>query len=1049
MNLYARFITNHPLANVSFAVILLLGVLGYLGMPREQDPEINFNWLVVNTVLPGASAEDVEKKVTDPLEEAIRTLPDIRFVSSTSRDNSSIILVRFREVPERQFDKHVTDLRRLVQNKYNSDLPDDAKEPDVQELTTSNGFPTAMVLLTGPANDERLRRTARQIKDDIERLPGVDRVLATGQGDPELRVEFSPAEAAARGLTAAQIADAVRAWFRDTFAGRARVGEDDWLVRVIGQQADADYLARLSVLSPSLGAPVPLSALATVETARARPGNLASSNGQPAVILAVTKKSKVNTLNLVADINRTIAEREPALKPGGFSLMLFDDQTVPTKHAIGVMETNALIGLLIVLGLCWLFLGSRLAVLVSLGIPFSLAGAFAILYAFDFTLSIPVLLGIVIALGMLVDDAVVITEAIYYRIARGAEALPATLGAIREVGLPVLAAVATTIAAFLPLMLMPGIVGKFMMLVPLVVTLALTLSLAEAYWMMPAHVVGLKLNFTHPTRLQPLRERYTHALRVKYTRLLVKLMRHPWISGLVVLALFVGAVTLVASGAVRTQFFAFDPIRLFYVNLDMPSGSAIDATLRETAKVEAVVRRHLQDGEARGVTSYAGVKWTDTEPLYGESYGQVSVSLNPRGEGMREVGEVVAAMRREIEALPSPGRISFTQLSGGPPASKPVKLRLLGDDVSELRAAAQELKQAVIRIDGTRDVTDDDLPGRPQLVLQLDAEALKGAGLDPATVARLVRLHTEGEIIAETRDSGDKIEVRVRGATPNQSGANQEGLTDIQQLLADPVALPGGGITTLGALAHAGTRIGSGGIKHYNLKRAITIESDLDKTRIDTVEANTQIAAQWDAMEARYPNTRIDFTGELDDINESLDAMKMLFLLGIGLIYLILAAQFRSYWQPLLILLTVPMAFTGVVFGLFITQNPLSLYTLYGVIALTGIAVNSAIVLIDAANARLASGMGLLHATLYAARRRVVPIIITTTTTIGGLFSLAVGLGGKSLIWGPMAASLVWGLLVATTLTLFTMPILFRLAMQIGPSLRGGLARRLRRPAAA
>jgi multidrug efflux pump subunit AcrB len=201
-------------------------------------------------------------------------------------------------------------------------------------------------------------------------------------------------------------------------------------------------------------------------------------------------------------------------------------------------------------------------------------------------------------------------------------------------------------------------------------------------------------------------------------------------------------------------------------------------------------------------------------------------------------------------------------------------------------------------------------------------------------------------------------------------------------------------------------------------------------------------------MEARYPNTRIDFTGELDDINESLDAMKMLFLLGVGLIYLILAAQFRSYWQPLLILLTVPMAFTGVVFGLFITQNPLSLYTLYGVIALTGIAVNSSIVLIDAANARLHAGMSLIHATLYAARRRVVPILITTATTIGGLFSLAVGLGGKSLIWGPMAASLVWGLLVATTLTLFTMPTLFRLAMQMAPGLRNGIARRLGRPAA-
>jgi multidrug efflux pump subunit AcrB len=606
----------------------------------------------------------------------------------------------------------------------------------------------------------------------------------------------------------------------------------------------------------------------------------------------------------------------------------------------------------------------------------------------------------------------------------------------------VLAAVSTTIAAFLPQMLMPGIVGKFMLLVPLVVTLALTISLLEAFWMMPAHAVGLKLNFNRPTRLQPLRERYRHILRVNYTRLLVCLMHHHWISACVVLALFVGAVGLVAGGAVRTQFFAFDPIRLFYVSIDMPSSTAIDVTLREAAKVEAVVRRHLEEGEARGVTSYAGVTWTETGPFYGEAYGQVNLSLNPRKEGMREVGEVLEAMRREVDALPSTGKISFTHLSGGPPAAKPIKLRLLEENVSELRAATRALKQAVSHIYGTRDVTDDDLPGRPQLVLQLDSEALKHAGIDPTTAARLIRLHTEGEVIAETRARGDKIEVRMRGATTNSNR-----MVDIQQLLGDPVALPGGGTTTLVALVRTETHTGSGGIKHYNLKRAITIESDLDKDRLDTVAANARIADLWAKMEARYPNTRIDSSGELDDINESLDAMKMLFLLGVGLIFLILAAQFRSYWQPLLILLTEPMAFTGVVFGLFITQNPLSLYTLYGVIALTGIAVNSSIVLIDAANARLLTGMNLMHATLYAARRRVVPILITTATTIGGLFSLAVGLGGKSLIWGPMAASLVWGLLVATTLTLFTMPTLFRLAMQFGPGLRSGFARALRRTA--
>jgi multidrug efflux pump subunit AcrB len=248
---------------------------------------------------------------------------------------------------------------------------------------------------------------------------------------------------------------------------------------------------------------------------------------------------------------------------------------------------------------------------------------------------------------------------------------------------------------------------------------------------------------------------------------------------------------------------------------------------------------------------------------------------------------------------------------------------------------------------------------------------------------------------------------------------------DVGRILADPVALPGGGTTTFGALVGAETRSGKGVIKHYNLRRSITVEADLDRKIIDTVAANEAIRAAWDQIRARYPGTTLDFSGELDDIYESLDAMKALFLLGLGLIYVILAAQFRSYWQPAMILATVPLAFTGVVFGLLVSGNPLSLFTLYGVVALTGIAVNSAIVLIDAANVRRGQGLLVLHAVVFAARRRVVPIIITSTTTIAGLFSLAFGLGGDSLIWGPVAASIVWGIGFSTLLALFAMPMLY------------------------
>lgn len=1038
MKFVELLLRNHPLANIVFAVVLVLGALAYALMPREQDPEINFNWVNITTLLPGAAAEDVEQRVTQPLEDAIKNVADIRFVASNSRENVSSILVRFRDIEARVFDKRVNDLRREIQNKAATELPQEAKEPRVLEITTSNGFPTAQVLVTGRADDETLRRAARALRSDLERMDGVDQVFALGMHDPELRVEFDPGRLAARGLSAADLSDAVRAWFRDTFAGKARAGDTAWLVRLVGQDPDPAALARITVAVPGMRERLPLDALAATARARAEPRNLASTGGRPAILLSVTKKSYTNTLQLIARIEAFVAEKAPLLAASGLQVALTDDQTIPTREAIRIMEANAVLGLALVLALCWVFLGTRVSILVALGIPFSLAGGFAVLHAFGSTLNISVLLGVVIVLGMLVDDAVVVVEAIYYRVQRGAEVLQASLEALREVFAPVTSSVATTVAAFLPLMLLPGIVGKFMFVIPFVVTLTLVISLIEAYWMLPAHVIVLRLDLSQPTRAQRLRHRFTHLLRVRYARALLYVMRRPKrFAALIVLAIAAAAGS-VAAGLVRLEFFAFDPMRLFYVNVDMPAGTPLEHTLARVEQVERAVRARLQPAETRALTSIAGVKFTDTEPLYGDPYGQLVVSLKPRAGDLRGVTEIVEAMRRDIEALPGAGRVSFTVLAGGPPAAKAIRVRVRNDDYAELRAATDALLEIVRRAPGTQDVTDDDIPGRPQLVLALDPEAVRASGLDPGLVARLLRLHVDGEIVAELRDQGEKVEVRVR-ARPGDS-------PDIARLLDHPIALPqrAGAAprsTTFGALLEAKTQTGKGVIKHYNLRRSITVEADIDRRATDTVKVNNLVRARWEEIHSRFPSTSLDFSGELDDIQESLDAMGLLFLLGLGLIYVILAAQFRSYWQPAMILVTVPLAFTGVVFGLLVSGNPLSLYTLYGVIALTGIAVNSAIVLIDAANQRRRARMSVLHAAVYAARRRIVPIIITSTTTIAGLFSLAFGLGGHSLIWGPVAASIVWGLGFSTVLTVFAMPMLYWGLMPEHRSRRGKATR--------
>jgi multidrug efflux pump subunit AcrB len=558
-----------------------------------------------------------------------------------------------------------------------------------------------------------------------------------------------------------------------------------------------------------------------------------------------------------------------------------------------------------------------------------------------------------------------------------------------------------------------------MKVVPLVVTTGLLVSLIEAFWILPSHVISTaRRRLSSRDQLRHWRGRWTHRVRVKYTKALAFVFRRParfFAVGLLAFLLSLGGVV---SGAVKVDFFLGDPFELFYINVDQLPESPIEATLDRLNEVQTAVRPLIRDDELRAMTGMAGLRFTEVEILYGDHYGQIQVGLTPRGDDDRSTEDIVDAVRQAAIESARGAEVSFFVLTGGPPAEKDISVNVRGDDLQELRAATATLKQFVRTIPGAENVIDDEVAGRFELTLDLDYRAIREAGLSPGIVSRLLRLHLDGEIIAFTRDGGEKVELRVRG--PKRTVAQ------IEAVLDDPIVLPGGGTTTFRALTTVRTERGSGTIKHYNYRRSISIQGDIGPNGPDTISGANMIAAEWARIRVQYPGVDIDFAGAFDDIQESLDSMLFLFLFGLGLIYLILATQFKSYFQPMLILITVPMAFTGVVFGLFVTGQALSLFTLYGVVALTGIAVNAAIVLIDATNSRIASGMRPLHAVMYAARRRVIPILMTSLTTIAGLFSLATGLGGRSAIWGPVAASMVFGLLVATTLTLFLVPVLAR-----------------------
>ena len=1012
-----RLLKNTVLTNLILILVLMLGALSYQLLPRQQDPTINFNWIVIMTALPGASAEDVETRVTQPLEDALRKVRDVKFLSSTSRVGLSNILIRFSDMDTRTFDKRVNDLRREIQNKSN-ELPQTALDSTIIEITSANAFPSASVVLQGQADDEVMRAKAWVLKRELERISGIDRVDTVGLNNPELQVKMDLNALVLHQLTPPQLADIIASQWQDVAAGKLQVGNQTWLVRHLGQSIDPENLAKLEV--PVGDRLVTLDRLAKIEQGQEDAVNKVVYENQPAVLMAVMKKDAANTIRLVEQIESYLVVFNQQNADSGVKAILADDQTLPTKTAIGLMESNALQGLILVLAVSWLFLGWRVGVLVSMAIPFSLAGVFIVLYGVGETLNLTVLLGVVIALGMLVDVAVVMVEAMIYRLHQGQETIDAALNAMKEVGWPILAAVLTTIAAFLPLMLLPGILGDFMRVVPMVVTIALVISLIQAFWILPSQTHLFHLKADQSRHLTGFRERFLLGLQNAYGRFLVKSFRYPIVTLSFLIAIFASAIALMVSGKIVTNFFASDTLRVFYVNVEMPPGTVLLETLNSVEQVENQVRQIIKPSEVRSIVGYSGQMFTETEPKIGDVYGQLFISLTSPQDGSKPVDDLINELRTELPKSAPPGvQISLLKLAGGPPASKPISVKVRGEDYQAIGNAVADLTLALQKIEGVKDITNDSALGSQQLVTRLNLAAIQQVGLDPQTVVRTLRLLADGEIVAQLTKDGEQVDLRVRALSQKTDNLNA--------WLTTPIATPYGGEVALSELVKVTTQIGFVSLKHHNFSRAITLEADLDKTKIDTLQANQKLQQAWSEIQVNHPSISLDFSGELDEIEESLGAMGMLFVLGIGLMYLILGAQFNSYLQPLIILFTIPMAFTGVAYGLWVSGNPLSLYTLYGVVALSGIAVNSAIVLIAAANERRQRGMSPLHAIVYAARRRLVPIIITATTTMAGLMALALGLGGQSLMFSPVATAIVWGILVSTILTLFTIPLLYRM----------------------
>jgi len=406
--------------------------------------------------------------------------------------------------------------------------------------------------------------------------------------------------------------------------------------------------------------------------------------------------------------------------------------------------------------------------------------------------------------------------------------------------------------------------------------------------------------------------------------------------------------------------------------------------------------------------------------LNGAQYGQILVSLNKDLPDGRNAETISNEVRSIVENYSKAQRAIIYLVSMGPPVGKAISLKVMGDDIDQVRAASDRIQSIMANNQDIIDIVDDDSPGVQEMSITMNTDTINRSGLSPMFVARNIRMLVDGEIVATMQHKGEEMHVRVM--------PDEDNLDEIDQILDTTLSSPIGPVTVR-SLIHVERAPGYNNIRRYNFRRAITIEADIDDTKTDTVNANKFVMTEWDKIKDQYPGIGISTEGQVDDVLESINSLGTLFLFGLLIMYLIIGTQFQSYFQPLMIIVTVPLALIGVVVGQLISGNSVSLFTMIGVVALAGMAVNASIVMISAANDRLKSGMSVTHAAIYAGRRRVMPIVITNVTTVAGLFSLAAGIGGKSLMWGPLANAIVWGVMISGGLTLLLIPVMYIIFM--------------------
>ena len=1018
------FVHHRVAANLVMLVMLLGGVLALTRMNMQFFPTFALDVVSVRVVWSGASAEDVEQGITDPLEQRLRSIDGLKKMTSTSAQSVSSITLEFHEGTDPM--QALDDVNQQVDEFTN--LPADAEEPQVTRVERYE--PVARLLVYGNVNRSELRALSYRFEDELLEQ-GIDRVEITGLPEQQISIDVPVERLESLGLSLEQIADRVASISRDLPAGMMAQQDATRELRAVEQRRSAQAFEDIPVLSGDR-IQLRLGDIAIIRQ-EARDNQITlSRNGHPAAELVLQRAENGDSLESAQVLEKWLEQTRPTLPPS-LTLEVYDQSWQLLNDRISLLVNNGLGGLVLVVCLLYLFLPGRVAVWVAIGIPTAFLASMAVLWGIGGSINMISLFALIMALGVIVDDAIVVGEDADAHARMGEASVYASEGAAKRMVWPVLASSLTTVAAFMPLLVVGGVIGNILGDIPTVMICVLVASLLECFIVLPAH---LRHAFVPKTRARPegaperpsgnpitrlrtgFEQKFDRFREGPFRRLSQKSLEHRGVTLAGALALALVTVGLLAGGRLGFNFFPTPEPSIFYANASFVAGTderTVEQFLQDMRQGLAETEEALGgDLVLHAVTQEGATLGAGGRSRTGEELGSMFIELVPSDQRSVRNPQFINEWRNRLSLPAGLDNLSISERQAGPPG-RDVNVRLTGDDAEALKAAAEALSQALSTLPGVLDVEDDMPWGREQLIYQVSpyGEAL---GLTTADLGRQLRAAFDGRIAQIYQDGRDEVEVRVQ--LPQDQ---RERLSTLSQLT---VRVPDGRFVPLTQVMNLDHRQGFEALRHADGKLAVEVTSGL-KTQVSTTDQilDSLQAEALPEIASRY-NVRYSFEGRAADQRETLADMQTGLIIGLGLMYVVLVWVFASWSLPVIVMAIIPFALVGALLGHWLMGLQLTILSLFGLFGLSGIVVNNAIILVAFYNQQRQKGLGITEALNEAAVQRVRAVLLTSLTTIGGLLPLLFETSLQAQFLIPMATSIAFGLGLSTMLVLLVIPAL-------------------------